>query len=80
MKMAVQEHGLELCETRIERVTLCCMKHNYILTSNTCFSISHPPTPICKCLKTSLVSHIEKQLAIYNYVCTVYTDLAYFNS
>lgn len=79
MKMATQERELEFCETRIERFTLCCMKHNYILTSNISLPF-FPPPPICKCLKTSLVSHIEKQLAIYHHVCTVYTDLAYLNS
>lgn len=79
MKMAIQECELQFCETRIERFTLCCRKQNYILTSNPCFPSPTLP-PICKCLKTSLVSHIEKQLAIYNYIFTVYTDLAYFNS
>lgn len=43
MRMATQECEIEFCETRIERFTLCCMKHNYILTSN--ISSPFPPSP-----------------------------------
>lgn len=45
-KWAVQEPGLEFCETR---VTLCCMKRNYLLTRITRIATSHPPP----CLQVS---------------------------